>query len=93
MVNQLPQFAPGWKELAFLVDDDGKMLAALKKGLMATPDAETKGALQINWALILKRQGDLDTAVRILGELALDPNSPLDVEQMAKVALGTIVPR
>jgi tetratricopeptide (TPR) repeat protein len=91
MVNRLPQFAPGWKQLFLLLDDDREMLAVLEKGLMATPDAETKGALQINRALILKRQGNLDAAVRILGELALDPNSPLDVEQMAKVALKTIV--
>ena len=91
LVNRLPQFAPGWKELAVLVDDDGERLAALEKGLMVANDAETKGMLQINRALILERQGDHDTAVRILGELALDPNSPFDIEHIAKASLATIV--
>jgi tetratricopeptide (TPR) repeat protein len=91
LVNRLPQFAPGWKELAVLSEEDGERLAALEKGLMADPDAETKGMLQINRALICERQGDHDTAVRILGELALDPNSPSGIEHIAKTSLATIV--
>jgi tetratricopeptide (TPR) repeat protein len=91
LVNRMPQFAAGWKELAALVDDEGERLAALEKGLMAAPDAETKGMLQINRALILHRQGNHDTAVRILGELALDHDSPLDIEHIAKASLATMV--
>jgi tetratricopeptide (TPR) repeat protein len=90
-VKRLPQFAPGWKELATLADDDREMLAAIEKGLATNPDAETKGMLHVNRALIIERQGEHDSAVRILGELALDPNSPFDIEHIAKVTLANII--
>ena len=92
LVKNLPQFAPGWKELATLVDDK-ELLSTIEKGLAASPDSETKGILQINKALLLNRSGDHDAAIRLLGELALDPNSPGDTEQMAKASLANIVKR
>lgn len=91
LVEHLPQFAPGWKELAALTNDDDERLAALEKGLAANPDAETKGMLLINKALALNLRGDHDGAVRLLGEVALDPNSMLDTEHMAKASLALLV--
>lgn len=88
LVKQVPQFAPAWKELAVLSDDDADRLAAIEKGLAANPDAETKGTLQINKALILDRKGDREGAVRVLGELALDPASTNSTEHLAKVTLA-----
>jgi len=90
LVKDLPQFAPGWKELSTLVDDKER-LSTIEKGLAASPDAETKGILQINKALALNLSGNHDGAVQLLGEVALDPNSPGDTEQMAKASLAMIV--
>jgi tetratricopeptide (TPR) repeat protein len=92
LVKDLPQFAPGWKELATLVDDKER-LSIIEKGLAASPALETKGMLQINKALELNRRGELDGAIRLLGDLALDPNSPFDTEQMAKASIAMIVKR
>jgi tetratricopeptide (TPR) repeat protein len=90
LVQRVPGFAPGWKELADLADDDAERLSAIERGLAANPDAETKGILQINKALILHRQGDHKGAVSLLGELALDPGSTSATEHMAKVTLANI---
>jgi hypothetical protein len=55
------------------------------------PDPETKGVLLINRAIILHRQGDRESAVTILGELALDPQSTLGTEMLAKSTLASFV--
>ena len=94
IVNQLlakaPTFAPAWKQKAFLEDDDGLRLGYLENGLKAHPDQETKGFLSINKALLINRQGKKAQAIRILGELALDPASPLDIEALARKSLANI---
>jgi tetratricopeptide (TPR) repeat protein len=87
MVKEIPQFAPAWKEFASICDDDDERLAAIEKGLVANPDAETKGMLEITKALILNLKGDHAAAVRRLGELALDPKSTFGTEYSAKAAL------
>ena len=91
MVQLVPTFAPAWKELALLVEDETERLAIIEKGLAAHPDAETKGILQINKALVLNSKGDRDGAVRLLAELALDPNSTLGIEHSAKAALALLL--
>jgi len=88
LTHRVPEFAPAWQQLSSLVEDDTEKLALLKKGLAARPDAETKGMLEINKALILDRQGDHEGAVRLLGQLALDPQSTFATEHMAKVTLA-----
>ena len=93
MVELVPGFAPAWKELAALIDDDTERLTVIETGLAAHPDAETKGMLTINKALLLNNKGDHDAAVRLLGELALHTNSPLDIELSAKSALALITTR
>ena len=93
LVNRLPRFAPGWKELASFADQDPERLAAIEKGLAAEPDAETRGMLETTRALVLNRQGDHDGAVRLLGELALDPQSTYGTEQLAKATLAVVAKR
>jgi tetratricopeptide (TPR) repeat protein len=91
LVQRVPKFAPGWKELADLAtSDDAEQLKAIEKGLKASPDAETKGILQINKALITNRKGDHEGAVKSLGEIILDPASSYATEHMAKITLASI---
>jgi tetratricopeptide (TPR) repeat protein len=91
LVTEAPGFAPGWKEIATLSKNDDERLAAIERGLAAHPDRETKGIMQINEALILHRKGDREGAIRLLGELALDPASTYATEHMAKVSLANLV--
>jgi len=90
MVQQLPQFAPAWKELASLCDDDTERMKAIDAGLAASPDAETCGLLLINKALALNLKGSHDAALQMLAELALDPRSTLAAEQSAKAAIAIL---
>ncbi len=90
MVSLLPQFAPAWKDYACLCDDDGERLAAIEKGLAAHPDAQTKGMLTINKALVLNLKGERAAAVQLLAELALDPVSTFGVEHSAKAAISIL---
>lgn len=90
-VSQIPSFAPGWLELAALSSTDPSILSAIDSGLSANPDPETKGLLLINRALLLERRGDHEGAVRVSGELALDPASTYGTEHMAKVTLAYLV--
>jgi Flp pilus assembly protein TadD len=90
LVKRVPRFAPAWKELALQARTDADKRTAIEKGLAANPDGETKGILLINKALDLDRNGDHDGAVRMLGELALDPASTYATEQLAKFTLASI---
>jgi len=90
MVKMIPQFAPAWKLFAGLCPEDGERLTAIENGLAAQPDAETKGMLEINMALVLNLNGDKAAAVRLLGELALNPNSTFGTEHSAKAALSIL---
>jgi thioredoxin-like negative regulator of GroEL len=90
LVKRVPGFAPAWKEQAMQADTDAEKLAAIEKGLAANPDGETKGILLINKALIMDRRGDNEGAVRLLGELALDPASTHATEHLAKVTLAKV---
>lgn len=90
LAKRVPTFAPAWKELAMLTDDDTEKLDVIEKGLAANPDAETKGVLEINRALVLNRKGEHDAAVKLLGGLVLDPSSTYSTEHLAKFTLGNI---
>lgn len=91
MIKTIPEFAPAWKEFASLCDDDGERLTAIENGLAAHPDAETKGMLEINKALALNLKGKREAAVRLLGELALDPKATFGTEHSAKAALSILM--
>jgi tetratricopeptide (TPR) repeat protein len=91
MLKQSPSFAPAWKELSILLEDDTAHLQAIEEGLSHNPDDQTKGILLVNKALALNRQGKHEQAVSILGDLALDPDVPLDIEQIAKATLANVM--
>ena len=91
IVDKFPGFALAWKDLSTLLDDDASRLHAIEQGLRGRPDGETLGVLLINKASILARRGERDTAVAILGELALSPDSTLATEHLAKVVLAGLV--
>lgn len=90
IVEAFPAFPAAWEELSSLLEYDDARLSAITRGLAHDPDSETKGMLLINRALVLHRRGDRDGAVKILGELALDPQSTLGTEMLAKATLAQI---
>ncbi len=91
ITGKFPGFPPAWKELSLLLDDDTSKLHAIECGLVGRPDPETLGVLLINKANVLVRQGDRDTAIAILGELALSPDSTLAAEHLAKATLLRLI--
>jgi tetratricopeptide (TPR) repeat protein len=91
LVHDAPGFAAVWKEVAVRSDDESEKLAALDRGLQAHPDSETVGMLTANKAVILYHRGRRDEAIRLLGELALDPNSSLGTEVFAKFVLASLL--
>lgn len=90
MTEELPDFAPVWKEYALQCDSTEDKLAGIEQGLAANPDAETKGMLLISKALSINENGDADTAKTILGNLALDPDTTFANEHLAKQALAFV---
>ena len=90
VVMVCPKFPAAWKELLVLRTDDAGKLDEIEHGLAEQPDGETKGILLINKAIILNRQGKRDEATAILGDLALDPQSTLATESLAKYTLRNI---
>jgi len=91
LAERQPGFAAGIKERALLTENDDERLQWIEKGLAASPDAETKGILLINKALLLNKRGEKDTAVKLLGQLALDPQSTFGTEHLAKATLANIM--
>ena len=91
LTEEAPSFAPGWKARAALETDPQKRLNYLERGLAAHPDAETRGFLLLNKASVLIEKGMRSEAVSILGSLALDPSSPLDIEALAKQSLSMVI--
>jgi tetratricopeptide (TPR) repeat protein len=90
LVEQVPSFAPAWKDLAIATDQDTERREAIRKGLAASPDAETKGMLQINEALALDAQGEHETGIRLLETLIRDETSTLATEHLASAALALL---
>lgn len=91
IADRFPTFAPAWKELSNLLETPDACLEAVTRGLAAEPDGDTKGMLLIRHAGILHARGQSDEAVRILGELALDPAATLATENLAKYVLAQMV--
>lgn len=91
IVAKFPRFAPAWKELSGLLSDDAERAAAIEKGLASSPDRATAGILRINQALLKQVRGDRAGAIESLGQLALDPNSTLATEMMAKASLANLI--
>jgi hypothetical protein len=87
---RFPGFAPAWKERALLADDDGERLAALERGLAATPDDETYGMLVLNKALVLDRRGARGEAVELVRALLADPRCTAAAAAMASSTLASL---
>ena len=90
LVARVPLFAPAWNDLANTLNDEVDKLAAIEKGLAASPDAETKGMLLINRALALNKAGHRDGAAKLLGELASDSEATFRTGHLAKALLPTV---
>lgn len=88
IVKRWPGFAPAWKQLAALLDDDDARLAALDRGLAAHPDDETYGMLVMNRALALGRRGQLAEGRRLLRDLIVDKRCTTGVQAIATVSLA-----
>lgn len=91
IINKFPDYAPAWQKIAGLLEDPLEKLRAIQKGLSAKPDKETEGFLLINKAIILFNRGDKQSATNILGELALDQQSPTDIAVISRRTLGMLV--
>ena len=89
--KKYPKFAPVWKDLISFAADDKAALAFIDNGLAAEPDIDTYGILKVNKALILHRSDKSNEAIKILGELALNPNSSIATEKIAKQTLFNLL--
>lgn len=90
ITQQAPEFAPAWKELSGLSEDKKERLNAIEQGLSKNPDAETKGMLLINKALILDSDGNKEEAKKLLGNLIFSPDVTRGNTALAKFTLKTI---
>ena len=91
IVNQFPSFAPAGEKRDGFEEDPMTKLQIIEKGLNTNPDQETKGFLLMNKAITLATTGNESKAVEILGKLALDPQSPLDIELLSKKTLAMVL--
>jgi tetratricopeptide (TPR) repeat protein len=91
IVAKWTTFAAAWWHLVMILEDDDARFHAIEKGLDASPDAETKGMLLINKALILARRGHEESAIEMLHEVADDPDCTMGTEALAKVSLTQIL--
>jgi tetratricopeptide (TPR) repeat protein len=91
LIERCPNYAPGWKEMSFLVDTDAEKTECIEKGLATSPDAETLGMLLINKALIEARANNLQAAMKTLGELLLDGRTTQSNRIMARLAIKSIL--
>lgn len=90
ITQKVPDFAPAWKDLSNLLDDKTARLDAIEKGLSKGPDAETKGILLINKALVLSDEGKKGEAKQMLGNLIFSSDVTRSNEELAKFTLKTI---
>lgn len=89
ITEEFPSFGPAWHELSVLITDPDKRLHALDQGLAAEPDAETRGMLILNKAALLAKRGAQTEAIRLLDELAADPETTIATAALA----GQLRPR
>ena len=90
ITQNTPEFAPAWKELANLLEDKTERLQAIEQGLSKEPDAETKGILLVNKALLLNENGKKEEAKQLLGTLIFSPDATKGNIEIAKFTLKSI---
>lgn len=91
LTDKVPDFAPAWKELSNLINDDTEKLKAIEQGLSKNPDADTAGMLIINKALLLNNIGKGEEAKNLLGNLVFSADSTTATIEMAKFTLKSIL--
>lgn len=91
ITQNVPKFAPAWKELANLLDDKNERLNAIEQGLSNNPDAETKGILLINKAVILDNEGKKEDAKQLLGNLIFSADVTTGNLELAKFTLKSLL--
>lgn len=90
LTQNVPNYAPAWKALANLLTDKAERQKAIEKGLSENPDAETKGILIINKAILLDDGGRNEEAKEILGTLIFSPDVTTSNIELAKFALKNL---
>jgi tetratricopeptide (TPR) repeat protein len=90
IIANVPDFAPAWKELALLSDSEVMKGKAIEEGLSKDPDADTKGILLINKAIIMNEAGKREEALQILADLIDSPATTTANIELAKLVLTSI---
>jgi tetratricopeptide (TPR) repeat protein len=90
LLSTAPEFAPAWKEIAVLSDSKEDKEKAIEQGLSKNPDAETKGILLINKAIVLNDSGKKDEATKLLGDYIFSANATKGNIELAKYTLKSI---
>lgn len=90
IADNVPGYAPAWKELAYLQNDPEERLHSIEQGLSGNPDEETKGILLLNKAMILHEKGDSETAKKLLAEIIESQETTISNSEIAKVAMKSI---
>lgn len=90
IIENVPDFAPAWKELAFLTENEEERESVIEQGLSKNPDPDTKGILLINKAVILNDNGNKEKAKQLLGDLIFSPEATLGNVELAKFTLQSI---
>ncbi len=91
ITEQIPAYAPAWKELASLTEDSTLRLEAINTGLTKDPDADTKGMLLMNKAILLNDKGEKEAAKKILGDLIFSEDATTGNIELAKFTLKNIM--
>lgn len=85
-----PDYAPGWKELSTLLDG-AEREEAIDKGLSLDADAETRGILQVNKAILLDEKGEKDAARDLLGQVIFGAASSSSNREIAKLVMKQVM--
>ncbi|KAA2220693.1 hypothetical protein [Chryseobacterium sediminis] len=91
LTQNVPDFAPGWKELADISEDETVRLYAINQGLSKKPDSQTEGILLINKAIILNNNQDKEGAKQILNTLVLSGNVTKSNVELAELVLNSLL--
>ncbi len=91
ITSKAPDFAPAWKYLANMTEDETEKLKLIETGLAKDPDEETKGILLINKAIALANSNKKDEAKNILGKLIFSPDVTTGNLELAKFTLRSVL--
>jgi hypothetical protein len=87
IVKESPSFAPAWKDLAVLRESAAGRDEAIRRGLEARPDAETRGFLILFRVQWLEAEGQAAAATRLLQETFKSESPTLQVTAMMRLRL------